>query len=239
VMGSAGLYDARSRPLPRPLLAGLAPARAIARLPDSDADALPALAALLARARAQPALRVAGPDGAPVDGVETRLLRTGDVWVAGVQRVSGAGVDGTTEIVLTLPQGHIATDLRLGARIATRGGRLALRLSGQEPVLLALSPRPLPAPMLTAPLPARVGDVAELRLSLAARSPAEASALRIEVTRPDGTTVTAYSGTAILRRAPVTWRLPLAASDPSGLWQVRATDILSGVEARLVLPVAP
>jgi hypothetical protein len=238
-MGPAGLYDGRSRRLARPQLADLAPARAIAQLPDNDDAALPALATLLARTRAQPVLRVSSPGGGPAAGVETRLLQNGEVWLAGLQRGAEAGPEGLTEVVLTVPPGHIATDLRRGARIATPGGRLELRLSGQEPVLLALSPRPQPPPVLAAPAPARVGEVAELRLALAARSPAEASVLRIDVAGPDGRRVAAYSGTVVLRRAPVAWRLPLAASDAPGLWQIRATDILSGAETRLALPVSP
>ena len=235
MLGQAGLYDGRSRRLDRPQLAGLAPARAIVRIPDTDEAALPALAALLARARAEPVLRLATPGGQPEPAVETRLLRNGDVWLAGLQRRAEAG-EGTTDLVLTLPPGHTATDLRRGARIASHGNRLALRLTGQQPALIALTPRALPAPVLAA-LPPRPGEPPALRLSLAGPSPAAATALRLDVTAPDGTPAPRYAATLLLRGEPATWHLPLAASDPPGAWHVRATDMLSGATDRVVVLV--
>ncbi len=237
MLGQAGLYDGRSRRLDRPQLAGLAPARAVAPLPDSDDAALPALAALLARARAQPVLRPATPGGQPEPALETRLLRNGEVWIASLQRRAEAG-EGTTDLVLTLPPGHTATDLRRGARIATSGTRLTLRLTGQQPAVIALSPRALPAPVLTG-LPFRPGDPPALRLSLANPSPAAATALRLDVTAPDGTPAPRYAATLLLRGEPITWHLPLAASDPPGAWRVRATDRLSGATDTVVVVVGP
>jgi hypothetical protein len=235
MMGTPGRYDGHSRLLPRPQLANLAPARAIARLPEADAQALPALAALLARAEATPLLRIAAPAGGPVPGLETRVLANGRALLVGLRPLA----EGTKDIVLTLPPDHTAHDLRRGGRLPDTQGRITLRLAGLEPTILALTPSRLPAPAIAAITPPRAGEVAELRLSLTAPSPAEATALRIEVFAPDGTPAPRYGGTAILRGEPVPWRLPLAASDPAGLWQVRVTDMLSGATDRIVLPVAP
>jgi hopanoid biosynthesis associated RND transporter like protein HpnN len=252
-LGPAGLYDGRSRLLPRPQLAGLAPARALATLPDSDAEALPALAALLARARLQPALRPTAPDGTPVPSVQTRIWRTGETWIWSAQRLGPAGrvtdnprvtdspnaPEGTTDLVLALPPGHVAYDMRRGGRIGTTP-RLALRLSGTEPTVLAIAPARLPAPTLAAPATARLGEVAELRLGLAARGPAGPQILRIEVRDPTGAPAPAYSGNALLRPGrPTTWALPLAASDPPGLWHIRATDLLTGATDAATIAVAP
>lgn len=237
MIGDTGHYDGRSRLLPRPQLADLAPASAIASLPDDDTGALPALAALLARARVQPAIAITAADGAPLPGIETRVLRNGGVIIAGLQR---RAIDGTSDLVLTLPPGHSATDLRQGGRTAESApGRLRLRLTGAEPVLLALSPPRLPAPTLAAPPGIRVGTVAALRLGLAGASPATAPVLRIDVTGPDGTPRLRLSGNVALRKGAATWPLPLAANDPPGLWQVRLTDMLSGATDRLALPVLP
>lgn len=235
MMGTPGRYDGRSRLLPRPLLANLAPARAIARLPDSDEAALPALAALLARAEATPLLRIAATAGGPTAKVESRMLANGKVRLVGLRALG----EGPADIVLTLPPGHTAQDLRRGARLPDTQGRIALRLSGPEPTLLALIPARLPGLAVATAGAPRVGEVAELRLSLAGPTPAEATALRVEVLAPDGTPMPRYGGTAIVRGAPVTWRLPLAASDPAGQWQVHVTDMLSGASDRIVLPVLP
>ena len=237
MMGEAGRYDGRSRLLQRPQLADLAPASATAHLPDDDARALPVLAALLTRARVQPAIGVAAADGAPHPGIETRLLRNGGVILAGLQRTA---IDGASDIVLTVPPGHSATDLRRGIRIAeSEPGRLRLRLAGAEPMLLALSPARLPSPTLAASPGIRAGDVAVLRLGLAGPSPATAPVLRVDVTGPDGAPRPRLSGNVVLRKGAATWLLPLAASDPPGVWQVRLTDMLSGATDRLALPVLP
>jgi hypothetical protein len=235
MMGTPGRYDGRSRLLPRPQLANLAPARAIARLPEADEAALPALAALLARAEAPPLLRVASAGGGPASRVETRVLSNGRVLLVGLRTLA----PGPADIVLTLPPGHTAHDLRRGGRLPESQGRVPLRLSGPDPVILALTPARLPAPTITAGAGLRAGEVAELRLALAGATPAEATAVRVEVTAPDGTAMPRYGGTAILRGGPATWRLPLAANDPAGLWQIRATDMMSGASDRIVLPVAP
>ena len=237
MMGNTGLYDGRSRLLRRPQLAGLAPASAIARLPDDDALALPALAALLSRARIQPTLRVTAADGTPLPGIETRLLRNGGVFLAGIQRTA---TDGMSDIVVTLPPGHSATDLRQGIRIGESApGRLHLRLAAAEPVLLTLSPTRLPPPTLGVPLGIRVGEVVALRLGLAGPSPATAPVLRIDVTGPDGTPRPRLSGNITLRKGAATWHLPLAANDPPGLWQIRLTDKLTGATDRVALAVLP
>ncbi len=236
-MGEAGLYDGHSRLLPRPQLAGMAPASATARLPDDDAQALPALADILARARVQPAVRLSTPDGGQAADVETRALRNGRVLLWSAQRTGAAPERGTTDLLVTIPEGHFAYDLRRGARLAGTGP-LPARLHGTEPLLLAIAPVRLPAVTLAATGQPRLGQVLELRLALAARSPAESHAVRIEVLDPTGKPVPRYGGNALLQGGRATWSLPLALSDTPGLWHIRATDILSGTTARLALPVA-
>ena len=259
MMGEAGLYDASSRRLARPQLHGLAPASAIARLPDDDTLALSALATLLDRARVQPALHVTEPGGAPAGGITTRVLRNGTVLIAGLQRTAETPPDGTTDIVLTLPPRHQVWDMRRGARIETTpagpdGTRLALRLSGAEPVLLAIAPT-LPRPTVTAPATARVGEVLTLRLGLVGPSPAAAPVLRLEVTAPDGTRRPRFSAIVVLHpngtkggaqagandagEATAIRHLPLSPDDPPGLWHLRVTDMLTGAEERRVLSVLP
>lgn len=237
-LGEAGLYDGHSRRLARPQLASLAPAGAISHLPADDAAALPALAALLARARATPALRVATAAGSDPAELETRVLRNGRVLLAGLQRRAEVQAEGTTDIVLTLPPGQVAYDLRRGARLPA-GTALALRLTGAEPVLLALAPAALPPPTLAAPAAARLGTSASLRLGLAGHSPAAATVLRLVVTGPDGTQRPTLSGRAVLHNGRAAWTLLLPPGEAAGSWQVTATDVLSGASAQLDLRVTP
>jgi hypothetical protein len=204
-----GTHDGRSRPRAAPVLAGLAPARAI-----TLSDTLPAIPS--------PAIPVTG---APE--VETRIHRNGAVWIIGLQRRADTPADATASATLTPPRGHAATDLRTGTALKLApDGTLRLTLAGHAPRLVALAPAATRL-TLAAPAQARPGDLVPLRPSLA--SPATAPILRVITTLPDGTTRQA------LQRGP--WHLPLAARDPPGTWRVRVTDVLSGVSAERVIEV--
>jgi hypothetical protein len=249
-LGPAGLYDGHSRLLPRPQLAGMAPARALTALPADDRAALPALATLLGRVQVQPPLRPASAEGAPVAHLQTRLLRTGRVWIWSAQRLAPATAGGTqlgdspvsppgtTDLVLALPPGHTAYDMRGGGRIG-EAPRLSLRLSGTEPLLLAIAPSRLPDPTLAAPATVRRGEVATLRLGLAGPSPAGPQVLRLDVTDPSGRARPAYSGPVTLRAGRAASALPLAAGDAPGLWRIRATDVLTGATDTATIAVSP
>ena len=140
--------------------------------------------------------------------------------------------------MLTLPPGHVAYDMRRGGRLG-EAPRLALRLEGTEPVLLAIAPARLPAPSLAAPPSARAGEVVELRLALAGRSPAGPQTLRLDVTDPAGRRHDAYSGAVTLRDGRATQPLPFAAGDAPGLWRIQATDVLTGAADIATIAVAP
>ena len=115
--------------------------------------------------------------------------------------------------------------------------RLVLQLGPIEPVLLALSAAPLPAPTLSGPAQAAPGDLVTFRLGLDGPTSAAAHVVRLDVVGPTGQVVPVASGTVRVPPAGSLWYLPLALGDMLGHWQVRATDVVSGHAAVATLQV--
>jgi hypothetical protein len=207
------------------------------RLPASlqAEEALPGeMAALLAEAGVHPPLALLDATGRPAAGVDIRLFRSGGMVIAGIQRQDGA--EGERPMELRLPERLWVRSLRAGAP-AVLTDRLILQLGPIEPVLLALSAAPLPAPTLSGPARATLGDLVTFRLGLDAPVVAEAHVMRLEVVGPTGQVVPVASGTVRVPPDGNLWHLPLALGDMRGQWQVRATDILSGRAAVATIEV--
>ena len=117
--------------------------------------------------------------------------------------------------------------LRDGARAALTD-RLVLNPGPIEPVLLALSAAPLPAPTLSGPVQAALGDLVTFRLGLDGPAPVAAHFVRLDVIGPTGQAVPVASGTVRVPPGGTLWHLPFALDDMPGQWQVRATDVVSG-----------
>jgi hypothetical protein len=115
--------------------------------------------------------------------------------------------------------------------------RLVLQPGPIEPVLLALSAAPLPAPTLSGPAQAALGDLVTFRLGLDGPASAAAHVVRLDVVGPMGQVVPVASGTVRVPPGGSLWHLPLALDDMPGLWQVRATDVVSGHAAVATLQV--
>jgi hypothetical protein len=115
--------------------------------------------------------------------------------------------------------------------------RLEVALGAVEPVLLTLSERPLAPPSIAGPRSARLGEIAEFHIR--AGSPAQRQIVHLDVTDPQGSTVTGYSGNLLFADAVTAKFLPLALNDKTGLWKLRARDMLSGEVATAELQVEP
>jgi hypothetical protein len=120
---------------------------------------------------------------------------------------------------------------------ATLTDRLVLQLGPIEPVLLALSAEPLPAPTVSGPAQAALGDLVTFRLGLDGPASAAAHVVRLEVVGPTGRDVPVASGTVRVPPGGNLWHLPLALGDMRGHWQVRVTDVVSGRAAVATLEV--
>jgi hypothetical protein len=152
----------------------------------------------------------------------------------GLQRdLPATGVPAPAEDVdLALDAPLLVRDLRRPAP-PVRTDRLAIRLDGVEPTLLALSPERLPAPVISGPAVLAAGAVAAVQVALAgpplAGAPsAGAHAVRLELYDPHGARVPERGATLLVGAVPQLWALRPAPGDMPGRWSVRATDRLSG-----------
>lgn len=192
------------------------------------------MAALLAEAGVHPPVALLDATGQPAADLEIRLFRSGGMTIAGIQRQDGT--EGERPMELRLPARLWVRSLRDGAP-AVLTDRLVLHLGPIEPVLLALSAAPLPAPTLSGPAQAALGDLVTFRLELDGPASAAAHVMRLDVVGPKGQVVPLASGTVRVPPGGTLWHLPLALDDMPGQWQVRATDVLSGQAAVAILQV--
>ena len=199
---SPGVFDTHGRRRPAPPLDGTA--RLVAEFP---ADPIP------------PPFTLARPDGAPDRSLDARVFRNGTVSLVGLQRTIGAA-----ETVLTLPEPARIYDVR-AHRDLGRTARLRLTVGDAEPAILALSPAPLPALSLSGPATAIAGEDVVLRLGNT-QPLAAARVVHLEVRDPTRRLIGVYGGDVALRDTTRTWRIPLAPSDPPGVWMIRASDRL-------------
>ncbi len=221
-----GERDNLGRPRPALPLADLAVPGAL-QLPqalrgDGD-DGLAEMAGLLAQAGAAAPLQLFDPDGGPARGLDIRLFRSGSLLLAGIQsRMAGMG---ERSVELRLPEMAWVQPL-WGETPRRRTDRLTLQIGPIDPILLALSPRPLPTVTLSGPEAAGRGDLAEFRLGLTGASPATAHLVRLTVSDPQGHAMPLLAETVRVPVEGVTWSLRLALNDLPGIWQVQAADAL-------------
>jgi hypothetical protein len=115
--------------------------------------------------------------------------------------------------------------------------RLPVKLGPVEPLILAVSERPLAPPSVSGPRGARLGANAEIAVS--SSSAAALNVIHLDVIDPEGETVTHYSGNLMLTGGETTKLLPFAVNDKPGVWTIRATDLLGGATATTELVVGP
>ena len=192
------------------------------------------MATLLAEAGVHPPLALLDATGRPAADLDVRLFRSGGMMIAGIQRQDGT--EGERPVELRLPGRLWVRSMRDGTP-AVLTDKLVLQPGPIEPVLLALSGAPLPAPTLSGPAQAALGDLVTFRLGLDGPALAAAHFVQLDVVGPTGQVVPVVSGTVRVSPGGSPWHLPLALDDTPGKWQVRATDVVSGQVTVAVLQV--
>jgi hypothetical protein len=190
-----------------------------------------------AAAGVEPPFPVVRADGKPAADIETHIFSNGPATILAVQRdLAEAGAADREAVAVTLPRRLYVYDLRARRELGETD-RVALDLGPGEPAILTLSPKPLAAPAITGPAQARLGDNAEFRIRA---DPSEApGVIHVDIIDPAGWPVLHYSGNLLAARGEAVKLLPLAVNDQSGIWKIRATDVLSGQTATAELKVAP
>jgi hypothetical protein len=255
--GEPGQYDQHSRRSPHPELTDLfasAPATSTSgqgkalrlagaqagHLVGADRALMQSLAAIFAEAGVKSAYAISGPAGEHIDNVETYQFTNGDVTIIALlgdmPAADGVVPAAAQDIVLHLPRQAYVYDLR-AHELLQHNDRVSMRLAPLQPRILAVSDRPLPAPTVSAPAQARLGESTMLKISFAGATVAATSILRVEIADPAGHVVPYYSRKLRLNNVAVEQPLPFALNDPAGIWTIRVTDILSGQEAKATLAV--
>ena len=164
------------------------------------------------------------PDGMPIRDVDVRIFHNGGVTIVALLRdfVPEAASE---KVVLRLPRATWRFDLR-GIDSPTHGDTMRLRLESDNPVVLALSERRLPALTLHGSHLARAGN--RLKVGLIGNSPALRTVLHFSVTNSAGTVVTRLGANQTLVRGRLAWNVPNELTNQPGDWIVTVRDLLSG-----------
>jgi hypothetical protein len=258
--GEPGLFDEHGRRLARPLLSEVFPGlvtrsttsfafgkgKAI-YLPLSDhrgrRGRQPA-AEILDAAGVRPSFPLLRADGSVADDVETKIFDNGAVTIVALQRdfpgtqEAGPGSipSGSEEVALALPRQFFVYDLRKG-RLVGSTDRVPVALAPVEPVLLALSEKPLAPLSVSGPRATRRGANAEI--SAFSSSPAAFDVIHLDAVDPEGNTVAHYSGNLLVTGARTTKLVPFAVNDKPGVWKICVKDLLGGATATAELVVEP
>ncbi len=216
------VFDGHGRRRATPALQGVARLFQPLR-PDAEPSApsmLAPLAALLTTAGAGPGLTLLGPDGEVAAGVDVQRFENGGVTIVGLQAASPWGAPGL--VTLKLPSAAFVHDMRTPGPVQ-HTDHVTVALDPITPTILALSPAPLPGPVLSNAA-ASTGRLS-VQAALSGPTAAGTTALRMVLLDPDGQAV--QSSTLRLYNGTATWDAALPPGKP-GQWTVRATDPLSG-----------
>jgi hypothetical protein len=216
-----GRFDDHGRRLAEPLLAA-AQLRRVAGFSRAT------LEPLWRAAGVSPGFRMLRPDGSPAANVTVRSFQDGAVELLGLQQdLSPTDTPASAEDINVAFDTPVWVRELRGAAPPRLTSRVAIRLDGTVPTLLALSADQLPAPVLSGPAQVAPGEAVTLRVALAGPSPAHLHVVHLQVFDPHGEAGPAHEGTLLIGTAPVAWSLQPAPDEP-GRWTVRATDRLSG-----------
>lgn len=245
--GTPGLFDEHSRRLPRPLLSDVFTTLSTGAMTSfafgkgtaaylsaqNPSAAVGPLARLFGAAGVTPRIPITHPNGDAVGDVETYVFSQGATTIIGLLRdlpptgfLSVFGAPSEEEIVLKLPQPAFIYNVRSGTLVA-RSDILRIKLGLFEPTLLTLSSVPLAPPAIKGPQRIALGETADFDFTTGG----ESSILHVEVFDPKGKSIRSYSGNLIATNGRGSKSLPIALNDPEGNWQIRATDLRSGVSA--------
>jgi len=252
--GEPGVFDEHGRRMAKPSLSEVLPTLAAnattgfgkgsaiySAFPDDRGrDSERPIMEILETAGVRPRFPLFQTDGGSTRDVETHIFDNGGVTVVALQRDFHAAVDAESipnsreTVAVMLPHTYHVYDLR-GGRSLGNTDHLMLELGPVEPVLLALSEKPLTPLSISGPREARLGSNAEFLIHSDAA--AASDVVHLDVIDPEGNTVAHYSGNLFVTRGAGSKLLPFAFNDKPGIWTIRARDLLNGATASAELKV--
>lgn len=239
----AGLFSERSSPAASGPTLGRGRALRLPAPDPRDREAQSRLRDIFAMADVAPPIGMSASDGRAADDVEMHVFRNGAVVIVALLRdlpptsSGGRPSEAAPETVaLKLPQAFELYDLRARRRLGV-ADRVEIAVGSDAPALLALSPRPLAGPSLVGPASARLGETAAFRIAPNGDPIAALDIAHVEVTDPAGNRLRHYGANLPAPAGKASFTLPLALSDPPGLWTIRADSILGGADVTARLQV--
>jgi len=187
--------------------------------------------------------------GMPMVGVETHVFRNGGVHVVTLLsnpllRVDELGppdfrsnkrFEVDTPVKLQLPDVAFVYNSRTGKSLG-QVQNLKLVVHPYDPVILTISPSPLPALRVVAPLAVKRGTLVDIGIDARA-TVAGTHVYHVEVFDPQGSRMPHYSENLIAKGGHASKRLPSAVNDPAGTWKVRIRDSFTGETKEFALEV--
>ncbi|WP_119417764.1 beta-galactosidase [Desertibaculum subflavum] len=196
---------------------------------------------LLTQGGLQPPFRIDAADGRPRPDIAIYRFGNDGVTLLAIQ----ADLPPATEVDeprsldprrlrLDLPRPAYLYDVREGLALG-RTDRVDLALDPVDPIIVAIAESALPLPVLQAPARMRRGETATIALAPAGATTAAVHVYRVDVIDPAGVAQPHYAANLIAPRGRARLDLPIALNDPTGIWQIRVTDRLSGtrISARI------
>jgi len=198
-----------------------------------------ALSQTLAAAGVHPPLRLMA-NGRVLDGCEVVRFLDGGIEYVCLTSDQDYAAAKPQQVTIRLPVAAQVYDVR-GRVDLGRQPQFATWLVPDDPKVFALLPYAVRGVRVSAPAQAvAAGATASfpVALDLGGLQPAGRHCLRVELVGPDGTLRRHYSRNVLLDKLKGTVCVDLALSDPPGRWQVRVTDVASGISAAAGFQVA-
>ncbi|MCX7597940.1 MAG: beta-galactosidase [Armatimonadetes bacterium] len=185
------------------------------------------LAALFEEAGVKPQLSLQTPAGKPVRNCEIVRWLDGDIEVVALFREAGP----RETAVLALPAARHVYDLRAN-KYWSKAAKVAVEIIPARATFLALSPTQLGGPKVSLSKPAAApGEV--LVATVAAPGAGGQVAVKLALTKPDGTRANWLPQYVISGPKGVKVSVPVAYNDPEGRWLLTATELFSAKESQV------
>jgi hypothetical protein len=177
-------------------------------------------------------------DGRRDNDIESYVFDNGDATILALQQdfreSSWLNRAGPEEVAIALPHRSNVYDLRQQQKLGATD-RVVVKLDPAEPTILAFTKDTGSSPSITGPDNLRPGESAEFVIRPGQWSGAAIEVIRFEVVDPDAEVVSYYSDKLLVANGVAVKHLPFAVNDKSGVWTLRATELLSGKTAATTL----
>ena len=205
---------------------------------------------ILSAAGVRPQYAVTTADGKPALGVEVHPWRCGNLRVLGVLRNYGLRVselgppeyrkqtffERPMDVRVDFGQAVAVYDQRQGKFLGMKR-RVTFALDKYLPTVLSILPQPVKGMRITAPAQAQRGELVGVGLALDGPALGDTHVFRVRVLDPAGAELRPLTANLAAPKGATAWNVPLAVSDPAGVYTLEARDVATGTLARHKLTV--